>query len=188
VIGSPASSVSVGDLAATAAPGRYAVSETFDPPSVGYSYATHACIVEVDPETGAVTFLRYAVAEDCGRPINPMIIDGQVHGGVAQGIGESLYEAVVYGEDGQILTTSLMDYLAPTAGEVPSLRIAHLETPQPDSAWGVKGVGEGGTVGSPGAIANAVSDAVRVELNELPLSPELVRAAAGSLVSSTKTA
>jgi carbon-monoxide dehydrogenase large subunit len=177
VIGSPASSVSVGDLAATAAPSRYAVSETFDPPSVGYSYATHACVVEVDPETGTVTFLRYAVAEDCGRPINPMIIDGQLHGAVAQGIGESLYEAVVYGEDGQILTTSLMDYLAPTASEVPSFRIAHLETPQPDSAWGVKGVGEGGTVGSPGAIANAVSNAVGVELNELPLSPELVRAA-----------
>ncbi len=178
VLGSPRASVSIAELAASAPPGRYAVSETFDPPSVGYSYATHACVVEVDAETGEVEMLRYAVAEDCGPAINPMIVEGQLHGAVAQGIGESLYEAVVYGEDGQILTTSLLDYLAPTAGEVPSFQVEHLETPQPDSAWGVKGVGEGGTVGSPGAIANAVSDAVGVELNELPLTPELVRAAA----------
>jgi aerobic carbon-monoxide dehydrogenase large subunit len=178
VIGSPASAVSVRELAAEAEPGRYAVSETYDPPSVGYSYATHACVVEVDPETGGVAVLRYVVAEDCGTQINPMIVDGQVQGGAAQGIGESVYEAIVYGEDGQILTTSLMDYLVPTAGEVPWFRVEHLETPQPDSAWGVKGVGEGGTVGSPGAVANAVTDAVGAELNELPLSPELVRAAA----------
>jgi carbon-monoxide dehydrogenase large subunit len=178
VIGSPASAVSVRELAAEAEPGRYAVSETYDPPSVGYSYATHACVVEVDPETGGVNILRYVVAEDCGTPINPMIIDGQVQGGAAQGIGESVYEEIVYSEDGQILTTSLMDYLVPTAGEVPWFHLEHLETPQPDSAWGVKGVGEGGTVGSPGAVANAVTDAVGAELNELPLSPERVRAAA----------
>jgi aerobic carbon-monoxide dehydrogenase large subunit len=188
VIGSPASAVSVRELAAEAEPGRYAASETYDPPSVGYSYATHACIVEVDPETGAVNVRRYVVAEDCGMPINPMIVDGQVQGGAAQGIGESLYEAVVYGEDGQILTTSLMDYLVPTAGEVPWFCVEHLQTPQPDSAWGVKGVGEGGTVGSPGAIANAVADAVGADLNELPLSPELVRAAARGAASATRTA
>jgi aerobic carbon-monoxide dehydrogenase large subunit len=107
-----------------------------------------------------------------------MIVDGQLQGGAAQGIGEAICEAVVYGEDGRILTTSLMDYLVPTAGEVPWFHVEHLETPQPDSAWGVKGVGEGGTVGSPGAVANAVTDAVGEELNELPLSPERVLVAA----------
>lgn len=178
VAGSPASRVAIARLVAEAPPGRYAEAAHFDPPALAYPYATHACIVEVDPDTGAVTVLRYVVVEDCGTLINPLIVDGQVHGAVAQGIGGTLCESLVYDRDGQLVTASFMDYLVPTATELPALEVSHLETPAPDSATGAKGVGEGGTLGPPGAIANAVCDALGTELNELPLTPERVRRAA----------
>jgi carbon-monoxide dehydrogenase large subunit len=120
------------------------------------------------------------IVEDCGRVINPLIVDGQVHGATAQGLAAALYESLIYDEDGQLQTASLMDYLVPTAVEVPDLEVTHLEVPAPDSPHGVKGVGEGGTLAPAAAIANAVSDALGVEMNELPLTPERVRAAARS--------
>ncbi|HKP18750.1 MAG TPA: xanthine dehydrogenase family protein molybdopterin-binding subunit [Gaiellaceae bacterium] len=177
VAGSPGASIPIRDLLAAAPPDRYRVSAHWDPPSVAYPYATHACVVEVDPETGQVTIRRYVVAEDCGRVINPAVVEGQIHGATAQGIAEALYEQIVYDDEAQMQTASFMDYLVPTAGELPTLEIEHLETPSPTSAGGVKGVGEGGTVGAPGAVANAVCDAVGLELNELPITPERVRAA-----------
>jgi carbon-monoxide dehydrogenase large subunit len=131
-------------------------------------------VVEVDGETGAVRILRYVVAEDCGREINPIVVEGQVHGATAQGIGGALYEAVRYAADGQAVTGSLMDYLVPTACELPALAVEHLETPAPDLRGGVKGVGEGGTLAPPAALANAVSDALGREVNEIPITPEVV--------------
>jgi carbon-monoxide dehydrogenase large subunit len=175
VVGSPGSSIPIRDLLAAATSDRYRVSAHWDPPSVAYPYATHACVVEVDAETGRVTVLRYVVAEDCGRVINPLVVEGQIHGATAQGIAEALFEQVVYDAEAQVQTASFMDYLVPTAGELPTLEIEHLETPSPTSAGGFKGVGEGGTVGAPGAVANAVCDAIGLELNELPISPERVR-------------
>jgi carbon-monoxide dehydrogenase large subunit len=174
VKGSPGQQLSFAELA-SADPQRYRVDGAFDPPTTAYPYATHVCVVEVDPETGGVTLLRYVVAEDCGRIINPLVVEGQAHGAVAQGIGGALYESVVYGDDGQLVTGSLMDYLVPGATELVSLELAHLEIPAPGSPNGAKGVGEGGTLAPGPAIANAVSDALGVEFNELPLTPERVR-------------
>jgi carbon-monoxide dehydrogenase large subunit len=174
VAGSPARGIAVAELVAAAEPGRYEAGAQYDPPAIAYPYATHACVVEVDPRTGAVEILRYVVVEDCGTIINPLIVDGQVHGAVAQGIAGSLYEALVYDAEGQLVTASLMDYLVPTAMEMPWLELSHSETPAPGSPTGAKGVGEGGTLGPPGAIANAVADALGAELNELPLTPERV--------------
>ena len=118
---------------------------------------------------------RFVVVEDCGRIINPLIVEGQAIGGVAQGIGAALLEEIVYGEDGQLLTGSLMDYLVPTAAEVPAIEVVHLERPSPTTLGGFKGVGEGGTIGAPAAIANAIADALAplgVEITELPVTPE----------------
>jgi carbon-monoxide dehydrogenase large subunit len=109
--------------------------------------------------------------------LNPLIVEGQVHGATAQGIGGSLLEEVVYGPDGQLLTASLMDYLVPTAAEMPHLEVHHLAVPAPDTVFGAKGVGEGGTLAPPGALANAVTDALGMEINELPLNPDRLRAA-----------
>lgn len=179
VVGSPASSVSVAELVQAAGdPSRYRSSASFDPPSVAYPYATHACRVEVDPDTGGVAIDRYVVVEDCGRMVNPLIVAGQVHGAVAQGIGGALFESHIYDAEGQLLTASLMDYIVPTAMEITSLEVHHLEIPAPDTPNGVKGVGEGGTLGPPAALANAVSDALGVEFNQLPLTPARVQAAA----------
>ena len=171
-------SVSFAELFAAAEPGRYAVSAQWDPPAVAYPYATHACVVEVDADTGGVTILRYAIVDDCGRVINPLVVAGQVHGATAQGIAEAIFESVLYDADGQPQNASLMDFLVPTAAELPAFRLQHLETPAPTTVNGVKGVGEGGTIGAAGAVANAVCDAVGVQLNEIPLHPEIVREAA----------
>jgi carbon-monoxide dehydrogenase large subunit len=182
VAGSPSRSVALADLVSASEPGRYEVGARFDPPATAYPYATHACVVEVEADTGAVRILRYVVSEDCGRIINPLVVEGQTHGAVAQGVGGTLYESVAYDPDGQPLMGSLMDYLVPTAVEIPALELSHLEIPAPDSPNGAKGVGEGGTLAPPAAIANAVSDALGVECNELPLVPERIRlAAAGAL-------
>jgi carbon-monoxide dehydrogenase large subunit len=178
VADSPAVSVSLDELAASAAPGRYAVSAQWDPPAVAYPYAAHACVVEVDSETGGVEILRYAIADDCGRVINPLIVEGQIHGAAAQGIAEALFEAVLYDEDAQPQNASLMDFLVPTAAELPDFVLEHLEIPSPTTVHGVKGVGEGGTIGAAPAVANAVCDAVGAQLNEIPLRPEWLRDAA----------
>ena len=129
----------------------------------------------MDRETGRVEVRRYALVEDCGPVINPTIVDGQIHGAVAQGLGEALLEGVVYDSDGQLLTGTLMDYALPKADGVPPFEIGHLETPSPVTPAGVKGMGEGGTIGAPAAIANAVADAVRalgVTITRLPISAE----------------
>ena len=142
-----------------------------------HANATHLATVEVDIETGQIKILRYIVVEDCGTIINPMVVDGQIQGGVAQGIGTALYEQLVYDENGQLLTGTLMDYLAPTATEVPRVEIGHIESPSPYTPKGIKGVGEGGAIAPPAAIANAVADALGpfgVRVNEVPLTPERV--------------
>jgi len=155
----------------------------FDPPGATFSGAVHVAVVEIDPETGRVGVERYALVEDCGPVINPMIVEGQIHGAVTQGIGEALLECVAYDEGGQLLTATLMDYAVPRADDLLEPEIGHLETPSPVMPGGVKGMGEGGTIGAPAAIANAVADAVRhlgVRITALPIRPEslLGRAAA----------
>ena len=122
-----------------------------------------------------MTVRNYVVAEDCGRIVNPMIVDGQVHGGVAQGIGAALYEEVVHDETGQILTGSFVDYVVPSAAEIPDVAAVHLETESPSTLGGYRGMGEGGTIGAPAAIANAVADALsacNAQINELPVTPD----------------
>jgi carbon-monoxide dehydrogenase large subunit len=148
-------------------------------PGGTFSNACHIAEVEVDLDTGGVSMKRFVVAEDAGRLINPMIVDGQIRGGVAQGIANALLEEVVYDGDGNILTTSLMDYLPPTTTEIPDIEILHLETISDATVSGAKGVGEGGTIGAPAAVLNAVNDALGhlgVALNEMPATPERVRA------------
>src|SRR5690349_10112923 len=142
-----------------------------------YSYATHGAVVAVDPETGAVELLDFAVAEDCGTMVNPMIVEGQIRGGVAQGIGTALWEEIPYDRAGQPLAATLMDYHLPAALELPPIRIAHLHTPATATEYGMKGMGEGGAVAPPAAIANAVRDALSAiggEVNETPLTAERV--------------
>jgi carbon-monoxide dehydrogenase large subunit len=155
---------------------RLDVSVTYDPIQAAHPYATHACLVEVDPGSGAVEIRRYVVADDCGTVINPMIVDGQVTGGVAQGVGAALLEEITYGSDGQLLSGSFMDYLIPTASEVPTVEITHLVTPSTVHELGTKGIGEGGTIGSTAAVANAIADALLVPDGALPFTPDRVLA------------
>ena len=152
-----------------------AATKTYDPVFGTTTSATHIAAVEIDPETYEVRVDHFAVAEDCGKLVNPLIVDGQVHGGVAQGIGAALYEEVVYDEQGQIHTASLVDYLVPTACEIPPMAVVHLESASPTTLGGFRGMGEGGTIGAPAAIANALADALSplgIEINELPATPE----------------
>jgi len=145
-----------------------------------YSYATHGAVVAVDPATGMIELIDFAVAEDCGTMINPMIVEGQVRGGVVQGIGTALYEEIPYDEQGQPLAATLADYLVPCAAELPAIKIVHMHTPTPYTEYGVKGMGEGGAIAPPAAIANAVRDALAplgAEVNETPLTPRRVLAA-----------
>jgi carbon-monoxide dehydrogenase large subunit len=154
----------------------------YDPANATHPFATHVCMVEVDRQTGHVQVLKWMVAEDCGRVINPMIVDGQLHGGVAQGVASALLEEIRYSDEGQLLTGSFMDYLLPTSMDAPEISVRHLETPSTNHELGTKGTGEGGTIAAPAAIANAVSDALGLDANVLPLSPDRIRAmlAAGS--------
>lgn len=150
----------------------------FDPPGT-FSNATHGVEAEINPETGEVRLGRYVVAEDCGVMVNPMIVEGQVRGGVAQGIAAALYERLVYDDEGQLVTSTLMDYLVPTAMEIPAVEILHLETPCEYTETGAKGMGEGGTMGAPAAIASAVADALShldIEIDHLPITPDRLRA------------
>jgi carbon-monoxide dehydrogenase large subunit len=142
--------------------------------------SAHAAVVAVDPETGGVEILDYVVVEDAGVLINPMIVDGQIHGGTAQGIGGALFEEMPFDARGQPLATTLADYLLPGCAEVPNIRVLHMETPSPYTEFGQKGVGEGGAIGPGAAIANAINDALHplgVELTELPMTPPRIVAA-----------
>jgi carbon-monoxide dehydrogenase large subunit len=152
-----------------------AATRTYDPVFGTTTSATHIAAVEIDPETYEVRLDRFVVAEDCGRVINPLIVDGQVHGGVAQGIGAALYEEIVHDDEGQLHTASLVDYLVPTACEIPPIEVVHLETESPTTLGGFRGMGEGGTIGAPAAVANAVADALSplgITIDELPVTPE----------------
>ena len=145
-----------------------------------FAYATHAAVVAVDPATGVIEILDYVVVEDGGTLVNPMIVDGQICGGTAQGIGTCLYEAMPFDAQGQPLASTMLDYILPGAPEVPDIRVLHMQTPSPYTEFGIKGLGEGGTVGPPAAIVSAVNDALRplnIEVYNLPLTPERILAA-----------
>ncbi|RTZ89131.1 MAG: xanthine dehydrogenase family protein molybdopterin-binding subunit, partial [SAR324 cluster bacterium] len=140
----------------------------------------HICVVEVDKETGEVKIVRYIAVDDAGNIINPMIVEGQVHGGVAHGIGQALYEGAVYDDSGQLLNASMMDYCIPRADNMPFFETDHTVTPCPHNPLGVKGIGEAGTIGSTPAVVNAVIDALSdygVKDLQMPLLPQRVWAA-----------
>jgi carbon-monoxide dehydrogenase large subunit len=152
--------------------GLYAINY-YDPPTASYSNATHVAVVAVDESTGQVAVEGYWVVHDCGRLINPMIVDGQIQGGVAQGLGEALMEAIEFSEEGQPLTATLLDYVLPTSVDVPDIVIEHIETPSTTTEGGIKGAGEGGVIGAVPAIALAVGDALRryrPVINRVPLT------------------
>jgi carbon-monoxide dehydrogenase large subunit len=153
---------------------------TFDPPNFVFPFGTHICTVEVDVETGEAKILRYIAVDDCGPLINPMIVEGQIHGGVIQGIGEALQEIAVYDEDGQLLTGTLMDYAIPHAAQMPRIETAHTVTPTPVNPLGVKGIGEAGTIASVPTVVAAVCDALAplgITHIDKPLTPARVWAA-----------
>jgi carbon-monoxide dehydrogenase large subunit len=142
-----------------------------------FASGCHVAIVEVDPGTGEVAILRYVVQHDCGTLVNPLVVEGQIHGGVAQGIGGALYERIVYDETGQPLTTTYMDFLLPTAMEIPEIEVVHLETPSPLNPLGMKGAGEAGAIPGPAVLAEAIEDALApfgIEIREMPLSPSRI--------------
>jgi carbon-monoxide dehydrogenase large subunit len=173
VVGVPELRVSIAELAREAS--GLEASDTYDPPVPAVSYAAHAACVAVDAATGFVTVERYVVVHDCGTIVNPLIVEGQTHGAVVHGIGTALWEHFRYDEEGQPLTTTLMDYTIPTMLDIPAIEIEHMETPCLDTAGGFKGVGESGVMGAVPAIANAVGDALSsfgVSVNRLPLKPE----------------
>ncbi|HJU17649.1 MAG TPA: xanthine dehydrogenase family protein molybdopterin-binding subunit [Stellaceae bacterium] len=191
VVGVPGATVSLARVAAAARPGwdhgrppdvEAGLAETcyWEPPTVTWSYAAHVAIVAVDAETGRVGIEDYAIAHDCGVVVNPLLVEGQVRGGTAQGIGGALCEALAYDGEGQLLSGSLLDYALPKADDVPNIRVVHQHSPSPLNPLGVKGVGEGGAVAPPAAIANAICDALApfgVEFNATPVTPErIVRA------------
>ena len=186
VVGVPGQAVKLGALALEANPMRGAVkpgtepglesTQYFGPPGGATASGVHAMIVEVDPQTFTLEVLKYVVVHDCGTVINPLILAGQIHGGVAQGIGNAFYEQLVFDDDGQLLNASLADYLLPTALEVPRMEIAHTVTPSPLNPLGIKGAGEAGAIPVGPLFAQAIEDALgllpqNIELNEIPLSP-----------------
>jgi carbon-monoxide dehydrogenase large subunit len=167
-------------------------SVTWDPPNFTFPFGTHVAVVEVDEETGKVELQSYVAVDDCGNQVNPLIVEGQVHGGIAQGVAQALYEDAVYDADGNLLTTTFADYLVPSAAELPSFKTDHTVTPSPTNPLGVKGIGEAGTIAATPAVMNAVVDALShlgVSSIEMPASPERVWAAieaARSAVSHTE--
>jgi aerobic carbon-monoxide dehydrogenase large subunit len=181
VAGSPQKSVSFSDVAATAnlsntlAPGIEPGLETtvfFEPEACVFPFGTHICVVEVDRETGEAEIKRFVAVDDCGRQINPLLVQGQIHGGIAQGIGQAMIEGVEYGEDGQLLTGTLMDYAMPIASELPHFELDHTVTLTTVNPLGVKGVGEAGTIGSTPAVAAAIADALGVAHIDMPFKSE----------------
>ena len=196
VRGDPATSVTIAELARTAHHAAHLLPDglgrgleataSFDPEGT-FSNATHGAVVEVSPSTGGVRLVRYVVVEDCGVMINPMIVDGQVAGGVAQGIGAALFEELCFDETGQPVSGSFVDYLVPTAADLPEFEIHHLCTPTPRTPTGSKGMGEGGTIGAPAAVLNAVNDAlaqVGACVERIPIRPADVIAAIAAATSS----
>ncbi|MEM7250834.1 MAG: xanthine dehydrogenase family protein molybdopterin-binding subunit [Pseudomonadota bacterium] len=195
VKGAPGLRVSLGDIASAALPGwqhrrppgmgaGLEASDYYEPQTVTWSYAAIAATVEIDPETGVVTVSRYVEVHDAGVLLNPTLADGQVMGGVAQGIGGALWESMVYDEEGQLLSGSFMDYAMPRASDMPPITIIHHESPSPLNPLGIKGLGEGGAIAPPVVIANALGDALRefdCEFNALPIRPEAVLAAMGDV-------
>jgi carbon-monoxide dehydrogenase large subunit len=191
VKGAPTRGVSIAELARWAyhrpeklpagmEPSLEAVAAYDAPPGLGtFANAAHLALIEVDPDLGKIDLLRYAVVEDCGQMINPLIVKGQVHGGVAQGIGGALLEELIYDERGQLTTTSFMDYLLPGATDIPHIEVGHLESPSPFTVEGIKGMGEGGAIAPGPALASALADALtplgHVQVTELPLTAERVR-------------
>jgi carbon-monoxide dehydrogenase large subunit len=152
-------------------------SVTYDPPNFTFPFGTHVAVVEVEEDTGRVRLVRYAAVDDCGNQINPLIVEGQVHGGVVQGVAQALFEEAVYDDNGQLLTSTLTDYLVPSAAEMPGIETATTVTPSPTNPMGVKGVGEAGTIASTPAVMNAVVDALaplRVTELDMPASPQRV--------------
>jgi carbon-monoxide dehydrogenase large subunit len=152
-------------------------SSFYDPPNFVYPFGTHVAVVEVDPSTGAIALKRYVSVDDCGPQINPMIVEGQVHGGVVQGVAQALWEEAVYADNGQLLTGSLMDYAIPRADLLPDIEVLHTVTPSPHHPLGVKGIGEAGTIASTCTVYNAVMDALRplgVDAVRMPMTPERV--------------
>jgi len=181
VRGDPASAITVREVARRAAAGEFAagadanleVEAAFDGGEAGWSGGSHCAIVEVDTETGMVTVERYVVAEDCGALINPAVVEGQIRGGVAQGIGAVLLERSAYDEDGNCQSATFVDYLVPTACDIPRIEIEHLETVPLDSDVNFRGVGEGGMIVAPPTVVNAIEDAlapfgVRIYEQHLP--------------------
>ncbi|HET6793882.1 MAG TPA: molybdopterin cofactor-binding domain-containing protein, partial [Acidimicrobiales bacterium] len=149
-------------------------SVTWDPPNFTFPFGTHVCVVEVDEDTGRVAVRDYVAVDDCGNQVNPLIVEGQVHGGVVQGLAQALFEEAVYDEDGNLRTATLADYLVPSAADVPGFRIDHTVTPSPTNPLGVKGIGEAGTIASTPAVMNAVVDALShlgVRDIDMPASP-----------------
>jgi carbon-monoxide dehydrogenase large subunit len=181
VAGSPQKAVSFTEVATTAnlsntlAAGIEPGLETtvfYEPESCVFPFGTHVCVVDIDKDTGEVKLRRFVAVDDCGRQINPLLVQGQVHGGIAQGVGQAIFEGVVYDEDGQLLTATLMDYAMPIAPELPSYELDHTVTPTTVNPLGVKGVGEAGTIGSTPAVANAVADALGVANVDMPFRAE----------------
>jgi aerobic carbon-monoxide dehydrogenase large subunit len=191
VRGAPEKAKTVTDLAASAwhahdlpagVEPNLEATAVWDPPNFTWPGGTHVCVVEVDTETGESRVVKYVAVDDCGTVINPMIVDGQVHGGVAQGIAEALYEEATYDEHGNLVSGSLTTYLVPSATEVPSFTLDRTVTPSTTNPLGVKGIGEAGTIASPPAVVNAVIDAVShlgVTHIEKPATPERVWRAIG---------
>jgi aerobic carbon-monoxide dehydrogenase large subunit len=191
VRGTPSRSVTVADVARRASHEPHLLPPGIEPgleftrrfvaPDPGtFSSSAHAAQVEVDVETGEISILSYVVVEDCGTVVNPTIVEGQVHGGVAQGIGGAAYEHLVYDDEGSLVTTSLMDYLLPGATEVPAIRVEHLESPSPHVPGGFKGMGEGGAINAPAAIVGAVNDALSrfgIVATHTPLTPDWIATA-----------
>jgi len=150
---------------------------TFEPSNFTFPFGTHICVAEVDTQTGCVEIQKYIAVDDCGRVINPLLVDGQVQGGIVQGLGQALYEEVIYDENGQLLTASLMDYALPRAADLPRLTLARTETPTPVNPLGIKGIGEAGTIGSTPAVVSAVVDALApfgVTHIDMPLTPQKI--------------
>jgi carbon-monoxide dehydrogenase large subunit len=182
VRGSPDKGMALADVAGIAYVGAVpegmepGLEETtfYDPENFVFPFGAHACVVDVDPETGKVKVVRYVAVDDCGNAINPMLIDGQIHGGVVHGIGQALYERVHYEDSGQLATGSFVNYAIPTAAEMPSFETDRTVTPSPVNSLGAKGVGEAGTIAASAAVTNAVIDAMRplgVTYMNMPLSP-----------------
>jgi carbon-monoxide dehydrogenase large subunit len=182
VRGSPDKGMALADVAGVAYVGAVpegmepGLEETtfYDPENFVFPFGAHACVVDVDAETGKVTVARYVAVDDCGRPVNPMLIEGQIHGGVVHGIGQALYERVHYNDEGQLITGTFVDYALPTAAELPSFETHSTVTPSPVNSLGAKGVGEAGTIAASAAVTNAVIDALRplgVDYINMPLSP-----------------